>query len=151
MNSEKSLSSSPGVCEELAQTLSQTSTSPHKSSEVSDQNKNQSSFKPKKSCIPALYTETTKSALQSDRKIKPLIVQKNLPLHLKLLNNHVKQEILTNKVPLTENGKEADSLPFLPNYTIIEEIDDLFTSAVHLQFAHFLIKFFNRMYCRFIE
>lgn len=66
------------------------------------------------------------------KKNQPLVIQKNLPYHIKLLNNCVKPDILTNQVPFTENGKEVNPIISIPNYTIIEQIDDLFSCAVSL-------------------
>lgn len=66
------------------------------------------------------------------KKVQPLVVQKNLPYHIKLLNNSLNSDILTNQVPFTENGKEVIPVISIPNYTIIEQIDDLYSQAVCL-------------------
>lgn len=64
-----------------------------------------------------------------DRKNQPLIMQKVLPAHIKTLNNSIQTDILTNKVPFTKDGDVSLSSD-LPNYTLIEEIDGLYSSAV---------------------
>ncbi|KAI9557370.1 hypothetical protein GHT06_017198 [Daphnia sinensis] len=65
----------------------------------------------------------------NDRKNQPLVMQKVLPAHIKTLDNSIQTDILTNKVPFTKDG-DASLSSTLPNYTIIEEIDGLYNSAV---------------------
>ena len=63
-------------------------------------------------------------------KIQPLMLRKNLPFHIKVLNNNVRTDVLTNQVPRTPNGNEASSPASSPNYTIIDQIDELYSSVV---------------------
>lgn len=65
----------------------------------------------------------------NDRKNQPLVMQKVLPAHIKTLDNSIQTDILTNKVPFTRDG-DASLSSTLPNYTIIEEIDGLYNSAI---------------------
>lgn len=69
------------------------------------------------------------TSFSNDRKNQPLVMQKVLPAHIKTLDNSIQTDILTNKVPFTRDG-DASLSSTLPNYTIIEEIDGLYNSAV---------------------
>lgn len=67
----------------------------------------------------------------NDKRIKPLVFQKNLPNHIKTLNNGLQMDVLTNKIPpVKDNSRGLAST--LPNYTVVEEIDDLYYGAVSL-------------------
>ncbi len=70
-------------------------------------------------------------ATPNDRRIKPLAVQKNLPNHIKTLNNGIQMDVLTNKIPPVKDNSHGLAST-LPNYTVIEEIDDLYCGAVSL-------------------
>ncbi|XP_046439355.1 piRNA biogenesis protein EXD1-like [Daphnia pulex] len=69
------------------------------------------------------------SAPSNDRKIQPLVMQKVLPAHIKTLNNSIQVDVLTNKVPFEKAG-EGGLASTLPNYTLIENIDELYKSAI---------------------
>jgi len=75
--------------------------------------------------------EPVKASFSSPIKnrIKPLIQPKNVPEHLKNLNNDVQTDVLVNKVPQSNNGECAINLS-VKEYFIIEKIDDVFYKAV---------------------
>ena len=65
----------------------------------------------------------------NERKIQPLIMQKVLPAHIKTLDNSIQIDVLTNKVPYEKVG-DGGLASTLPDYTLIENIDKLYRSAV---------------------
>ena len=65
----------------------------------------------------------------NERKIQPLIMQKVLPAHIKTLDNSIQIDVLTNKVPYEKVG-DGGLASTLPDYTLIENIDELYRSVV---------------------
>lgn len=87
------------------------------------------------------------SAPSNDRKIQPLVMQKVLPAHIKTLNNSIQVDVLTNKVPFEKAG-EGGLASTLPNYTLIENIDELYKSAVRRSSPFFEFKSYFKVFLK---
>ena len=96
------------------------------SPDVSHPVKSQSLIDKKFQPLLADTRKTTETPPRTEKKFQGLVAKKNLPGHIKKLNNNIQTDILTNKVPLTNGDGELD----LPDYTVIEKIDDLYFRAV---------------------
>lgn len=59
---------------------------------------------------------------------KPLVMKKSLPAHISRLNNQIDTEVLTNKVPMPNEGQKP--LFTSEDYTLINAIGDDFFDAV---------------------
>lgn len=69
-------------------------------------------------------------------------MQKKPPSHIKTLNNNIDTDILTNKVPFMKDGKNLLSSSLI-NHTVIDEIDDLYLSAVSFPLSGWFFFFAN--------